>query len=91
MAGIPGLGVVAEPDATLALATDGSCDVFTVADEMLASGGTCSPSCRSGTCRPPSTSRLSAATAPSVPELVAALAGCRRAARAAGRCPSTRP
>ena len=36
---IPALHVVAAPDSTLvALSTDGSCDVFTIADEMLEAG-----------------------------------------------------
>ena len=40
---VPALHVVAAPDSTLvALQTDGSCDVFTLADEMRAPGGSCS-------------------------------------------------
>ena len=86
--GIPGLSVVAEPDATLlALATDGSCDVFTVADEMLASGWYLQPQLSFRDLPPTLHLTLSAATAPSVPELVAALAGAVRAARAAGPVP----
>jgi glutamate/tyrosine decarboxylase-like PLP-dependent enzyme len=83
--GIPGLRVVVEPDSTLlALATDGSCDVFTIADEMLARGWYVQPQMAyRGT---PATVHLtlSAATAPSVPEFLSALAESVAAARASG-------
>ena len=37
--GIPGLRVLVAPDSTLlTLATDDSCDVYTIADELLARG-----------------------------------------------------
>ena len=84
-AGIPGLRVVADPDSTLlALATDGSCDVFTVADEMLALGWYVQPQLSFRHLPPTLHLTLSAATAPSVPELVVALGGAVAAAQEAG-------
>jgi len=83
--GIAGLQVVAAPDATLlALATDGSCDVFTIADEMLTRGWFVQPQMSFRDLPPTLHLTLSAATAPSVPELLEALADAVSAARAAG-------
>jgi sphinganine-1-phosphate aldolase len=83
--GIPGLRVVAAPDSTLvALATDGSCDVFTIADELLARGWYVQPQMSFRDLPPTLHLTLSAATAPSVPELLAALADAAAAARDAG-------
>lgn len=83
--GIPGLRVVVEPDATLlALATDDSCDVFTIADEMLARGWYVQPQMAFRGMPATLHLTLSAATAPSVPEFLAALGESVAAARAAG-------
>jgi len=83
--GLPGLRVLTPPDATLvALVADGSCDVFTVADEMLERGWFVQPQLSFGTVAPTLHLTLSAATAPSVPELVVALGESVEAARAAG-------
>ncbi|MBM6402402.1 pyridoxal phosphate-dependent decarboxylase family protein [Phycicoccus sonneratiae] len=80
-----GLRVVAAPDSTLlALATDGSCDVFTIADEMLARGWFVQPQMAFGALPPTLHLTLSAATAPSVPEFVSALREAVAAARTAG-------
>jgi sphinganine-1-phosphate aldolase len=82
---IPGLRVVAAPDSTLlALATDGSCDVFTVADEMLALGWYVQPQLAFRDLPATLHLSLSAATAPSLPELVVALGGAVAAAREVG-------
>jgi sphinganine-1-phosphate aldolase len=84
-AGIPGLGVLAPPDSTLvALVTDASCDVFTIADEMLERGWFVQPQLSFRDVPPSLHLTLSAATAPSVPELVGALRDSVAAARAAG-------
>ncbi len=86
--GIPGLRVVAAPDATLvALATDGSCDVFTIADEMLVRGWFVQPQMSYRDQPPTLHLTLSAATAPSVPELVVALGDAVAAARTSGPVP----
>ncbi len=83
--GIPGLSVLVAPDSTLvALVADGSCDVFTVADEMLERGWFVQPQLSFGGVPPTLHLTLSAATAPSVPELVVALSESAEAARAAG-------
>ena len=88
VAGIPGLRVVTAPDATLlALATDDTCDAFTVADEMLARGWYVQPQLSFRDLPPTLHLTLSAATAPSVPELVVALTSAVSAARAAGPVP----
>ncbi|QIM22096.1 aspartate aminotransferase family protein [Phycicoccus sp. HDW14] len=80
-----GLRVVIAPDSTLlALATDGSCDVFTIADEMLARGWFVQPQMAFGHLPPTLHLTLSAATAPSVPDFVTALREAVEAARAAG-------
>ncbi len=83
--GIPGLRVVVEPDSTLlALAADGSCDVFTIADEMLARGWFVQPQMAYRGMPATLHLTLSAATAPSVPDFLAALGEAAAAARAAG-------
>ncbi|HET6968310.1 MAG TPA: aminotransferase class V-fold PLP-dependent enzyme [Ornithinibacter sp.] len=83
--GIPGLRVVADPDSTLvALATDGSCDVFTIADEMLARGWYVQPQMSFRDVPPTLHLTLSAATAPSVPELLGSLSDAVAAAQATG-------
>ncbi|MEI2826078.1 MAG: aminotransferase class V-fold PLP-dependent enzyme [Dermatophilaceae bacterium] len=83
--GIPGLRVVVEPDSTLiALATDTSCDVFTIADEMLARGWYVQPQMSFRGMPPTLHLTLSAATAPSVPDFLAALGESVAAAQAAG-------
>lgn len=83
--GIPGIGVLAPPDSTLvALVADGSCDVFTIADEMLERGWFVQPQMSFGGAASTLHLTLSAATAPSVPELVVALRESVDAARAAG-------
>src|SRR5688500_10473363 len=83
--GIPGLRVVAPPESTLvALAADGSCDVFTIADEMLARGWFTQPQMSFRDVPPTLHLTLSAATAPAVPELVEALSDAVAAARVAG-------
>ena len=82
---IPGLHVVAPPDSTLiALATDDSCDPFTVCDEMAARGWYVQPQLSHGA--HPATIHLSvsAATRPHVPDLLTALAEATRAAQDAG-------
>ncbi len=82
---IDGLEVFAEPDSTLlALATDGSCDVFTVADEMLARGWFVQPQMSYRDLPPTLHLTLSAATAPSAGDFVAALREAVAAARSAG-------
>ncbi|GAA1942038.1 pyridoxal phosphate-dependent decarboxylase family protein [Nocardioides marmoribigeumensis] len=83
--GIDGLRVVAAPDSTLvALETDGSCDVFTLADELAGHGWYVQP--QMGFAGRPPTLHLTlcAATAPGVPDLLAALAAAVRRAREAG-------
>ncbi|MFL6151233.1 MAG: pyridoxal phosphate-dependent decarboxylase family protein [Ornithinibacter sp.] len=86
--GIDGLSVLTAPDSTLvALVADGSCDVFTVADEMLERGWFVQPQLSFGGVPPTLHLSLSAATAPSVPELVVALRESVQAARAAGPVP----
>ncbi len=83
--GIPGIAVLTAPDATLvALVADGSCDVFTIADEMLDRGWFVQPQMSFRAIPPTLHLTLSAATAPSVPELVVALRESVEAARAAG-------
>jgi len=83
--GIPGLRVVVEPDSTLlALATDGSCDAFTIADEMLARGWYVQPQMAYRGMPATVHLTLSAATATSVPEFLSALAESVAAARVSG-------
>ena len=83
--GIAGLRVLTAPDSTLvALVADESCDVFTVADEMLERGWFVQPQMSFVDVPPTLHLTLSAATAPAVPELVVALRESVDAARAAG-------
>ena len=85
VAGIPGLRVVAPPDATLlTLATDDTCDPYTVADEMLARGWFVQPQMAFRGMPATLHLTLSAATAPGVPEFVAALSASVAAAQEAG-------
>lgn len=83
--GIPGLRVLVEPDSTLlAVASDESCDVYTIADELLARGWYAQPQLpyRGG----PASLHLtvSAATAAGVPDFLIALRAATGAAQAAG-------
>jgi sphinganine-1-phosphate aldolase len=83
--GIRGLRVLAPPDSTLvALVADESCDVFTVADELLERGWFVQPQLSFGGLPPTLHLTLSAATAASVPELVVSLRESVDAARAVG-------
>jgi sphinganine-1-phosphate aldolase len=82
---MPELAVVGSPDSTLlALTTDGSCDPFTVCDEMAARGWYVQP--QMSFAGSPATIHLSvsAATLPHVPELLAALGEAVAAAVAVG-------
>ncbi|MCW2818434.1 MAG: Pyridoxal-dependent decarboxylase [Marmoricola sp.] len=82
---IEGLEVVVWPDSTLvALATDGSCDVFTVTDAMTRAGWWVQPQLSSDGSPPTLHLSLSAATAGHVEELLEALAAAAAAAREAG-------
>ncbi len=82
---VDGLDVVATPDSTLlALVTDGTCDVFTLADEMLERGWFVQPQMTYRDLPPTLHLTLSAATAPAVPEFLEALREAVVAARAAG-------
>jgi sphinganine-1-phosphate aldolase len=83
--GIPGLSLAAQPDSTLlALTTDETCDVFTVADEMLARGWYVQPQMRFGPL--PATVHLtfSAATAAASEQIARDLADATATARQAG-------
>ncbi|MGZ8744933.1 MAG: pyridoxal phosphate-dependent decarboxylase family protein, partial [Nocardioides sp.] len=82
---LPELRVVAPPDSTLvALATDGSCDAFTLCDEMAARGWYVQPQ-MSYAGQPPTVHlSVSAATLAHVDELLTALASSLAAAVAAG-------
>ena len=82
---VDGVRLVALPDSTLvALETDGTCDVFTIADEMTARGWYVQPQMSFGG-RPPTLHlTLSAATAPHVGEFLGSFAEAVAAARAAG-------
>lgn len=82
---MPELAVVSTPDSTLlALTTDGSCDPFTICDEMAARGWYVQP--QMSFAGSPATIHLSvsAATLPHVPELLAALAEAVAAAVTTG-------
>ncbi|WP_139977574.1 pyridoxal phosphate-dependent decarboxylase family protein [Nocardioides litoris] len=82
---IPGLRVVVPPDSSLvALATDETCDAFTVCDEMAARGWYVQPQMSFAGHPPTVHLSVSAATRPHVPELVTALAASVAAAQAAG-------
>jgi sphinganine-1-phosphate aldolase len=85
IAELDGVGLVVPPDSTLlALEADGSCDVFTLADEMAARGWYVQPQLSYGEHPPTLHLSLCAATAPLVEELLTALEEALRAARAAG-------
>jgi hypothetical protein len=85
IADIPELRVVVAPDSTLvALATDGSCDAFTVCDEMAARGWYVQPQMSYGGAPPTIHLSVSAATLAHVDELLAALTASVGAAVAAG-------
>jgi sphinganine-1-phosphate aldolase len=85
LSGIQALSLTAQPDSTLlALTTDESCDVFTIADEMLARGWFVQPQMRFGDLPATLHLTLSAATADSVDDFVRDLAEAVRAAQAAG-------
>jgi glutamate/tyrosine decarboxylase-like PLP-dependent enzyme len=84
-ADIAALRLVAAPDSTLiALATDGSCDAFTVCDEMAARGWYVQPQMSYGAQPPTIHLSVSAATLANVDELLAALAESVAAAVTAG-------
>jgi sphinganine-1-phosphate aldolase len=83
VAGVDGVDVVASPDSTLvALATDDTCDAFTVADEMTARGWYVQPQLSFGGHGPTLHLTLSAAT--DVDGFLAALAEAVDAARRTG-------
>lgn len=83
--GIPGLRLLASPDSTLVtLTTDDSCDVFTIADEMLSRGWYVQPQMAYAAAPASLHLTLSAATAESVDEFLAALTESTQAARADG-------
>jgi sphinganine-1-phosphate aldolase len=83
--GMEGLEVFAEPASTLlALVTDGSCDVFTIADEMLVRGWFVQPQMTYRDLPPTLHLTLSAATAPSAGAFVDDLRQAVAAARDAG-------
>ena len=85
LAEVPELHVVATPDSTLvALATDGSCDVFTIADEMLEAGWYVQPQLTHAGHPPTLHLTLSAATAAHVEEFLTALRDAVTRAVAAG-------
>ncbi|AWB91304.1 pyridoxal phosphate-dependent decarboxylase family protein [Aeromicrobium chenweiae] len=77
--------LVTRPDASLVtLETDGSCDVFTISDEMLARGWFVQPQMSFRDMPASLHLTVSAATAPAVPEFLTALAESVDAAVAAG-------
>jgi hypothetical protein len=81
----PGLSLLARPDSTLvAVRTDGSCDPFTVADEMGARGWYVQPQMSYAGSPANLHLSVSAATLAHVDELLAALADSVTAAVAAG-------
>ncbi|GAB2887709.1 pyridoxal phosphate-dependent decarboxylase family protein [Nocardioides pacificus] len=82
---LPALRLVVSPDSTLiALATDGSCDAFTVCDEMAARGWFVQPQMTHGDQPPTIHLSVSAATLPHVDEFLSALRASVDAAVAAG-------
>jgi glutamate/tyrosine decarboxylase-like PLP-dependent enzyme len=86
VAGVPeGLSVVVPPDSTLvALATDDTCDAFTVCDEMRERGWYVQPQMSYAGAPPTIHLSVSAATLTSVDDLLADLAASVAAARTAG-------
>lgn len=90
VAGIDGIAVAAPPDATLlALEADDSCDVFTIADELLTRGWFVQPQMRFGELPATLHFTFSAATASSSEQIAQDLAASVAAARASG--PATPP
>ncbi|HEX8508782.1 MAG TPA: aminotransferase class V-fold PLP-dependent enzyme, partial [Propionibacteriaceae bacterium] len=82
---IAALRVLAPPDAgVVALATDGSCDVFTICDELSGRGWRAQPQLSWGPFPPTLHLVLSAATVARVPEFVDALRASVKAATGAG-------
>lgn len=82
---LDGVEVLVAPDSTLlAFTTDGSCDVFTISDEMKQRGWYVQPQMAFGGSPANVHLTLSAATAPLVPEFLDALAASVAAARAVG-------
>jgi sphinganine-1-phosphate aldolase len=82
---IPAMRLVVPPDSTLlALGTDGSCDVFTIADEMGEAGWYVQPQLSHAGRGPTLHLTMSAATAEHVDELLTALAAAVRRAQEAG-------
>jgi glutamate/tyrosine decarboxylase-like PLP-dependent enzyme len=86
VAGVPaGLSVVVPPDSTLvALATDGTCDAFTVCDEMKERGWYVQPQMSYAGAPPTIHLSVSAATLASVEDLLTDLEAAVAAARALG-------
>ena len=81
----PALRVVAAPDSTLvALATDGSCDPFTLTDELVARGWYVQPQLSSGAHGPTVHLSVSAGTLAHVDELRVALRAAVAAAQKSG-------
>ena len=77
--------LVVRPDSSLVtIETDGTCDVFTISDEMLARGWFVQPQMRFNDMPASLHLTMSAATAPAVPEFLVALAESVDAAVAAG-------
>src|SRR4051794_5916874 len=82
---IPGVDVLVHPQSTLiALVTDGSCDAFTVCDELAARDWYVQPQMSYAGTPPTIHLSVSAATNAHVPEFLAALRASVTAARAAG-------
>ncbi len=85
LADVPGVSVLVPPDSTLvALVTDGSCDPFTVCDEMAARGWYVQPQLTHAGQQATIHLSLSAATAPHVPEFLVAMKESVAAAVATG-------
>lgn len=81
----PHIRLCAEPESTLvAVETDGSCDVFTIADAMLDRGWFVQPQMSFGPLPPSLHLTVSAATAPEVDDFLAAFAAAVDEAVAAG-------
>lgn len=82
---VPGLEVVVPPDSTLvAVATDATCDPFTITDEMVARGWYVQPQLSYAGARPTIHLSVSAATLGHVAELLEAVRASTAAAVAAG-------
>lgn len=83
--GVPGLRVVVPPDSTLvAIATDDSCDPFTLTDELVARGWYVQPQLSFAGGEPTVHLSVSAGTLAHVAEFGTALGAAVEAARAAG-------